>query len=331
MLNIIVLITLAVIVLVFLEKILNKLSQANTLLIKQAKDDLKNLVSENAALLKEKQALINHTEKTIALYDLTRKICKYLEEEKVFAEFKEQINKSLKFKECILLEPGSDLSLYNDSFVMPVKIKVSDKPIKYLVVCGVEKNEEEKLQILAHQFILAYKKVYLYKQVQELAITDTLTLALGRRYFLERAEEELSRSKKFKFNFSFLMIDVDNFKDYNDRFGHLVGDTILEEVASTIKENIRQIDLFGRFGGEEFCLILTETENKEGLFIADRILKAIEKKNITAYDETLNVTVSMGISSFPSTSNTIDGLIEGADSALYKAKSSGKNCIFQAG
>ena len=108
----------------------------------------------------------------------------------------------------------------------------------------------------------------------------------------------IKRCEKLKYNFAFLMVDIDHFKDYNDRYGHLVGDAILKEVARTIKENIRQIDLVGRYGGEEFSVILTETDKAGARFAAERIRQAIAQKEIKVYDETLKVTISIGISIF---------------------------------
>ena len=91
----------------------------------------------------------------------------------------------------------------------------------------------------------------MYQKVQELTITDSLTQVYNRRYFLERFHEELERSQKNNLNLSFLMLDVDNFKKYNDRYGHLVGDAILRQVAKTIRDTVRQIDFIGRYGREE--------------------------------------------------------------------------------
>jgi diguanylate cyclase (GGDEF)-like protein len=128
------------------------------------------------------------------------------------------------------------------------------------------------------------------------------------------------------------MIDIDHFKDYNDRYGHLVGDAILKEVSKSIKENIRQIDLSGRYGGEEFSIVLAETDKEQAQFVAGRIRQAIEYKCIRVYDEDLKITVSVGISAYPGDGKNAEELIDRADSALYQAKQEGRNrvCVYGA-
>ncbi len=192
----------------------------------------------------------------------------------------------------------------------------------------VDKEEaKEKFSILAGQFLLGFKRALLYKQVQELSITDSLTGIFTRRHFLERFNEELQRSKKFSYFLSVLMIDIDHFKDFNDRFGHLVGDIIIKATSQSIRENIRQIDMLGRYGGEEFAVILPETDKKEALFVASRIREAVFNKQIKAYDEDLKVTISIGVSVFPDDGGSQELLIEKADQALYRAKDNGRNQV----
>jgi diguanylate cyclase (GGDEF)-like protein len=200
----------------------------------------------------------------------------------------------------------------------------------YLLVSGIDEHDRDKFGILAQEFMLGIKRAILYQRVQEMAITDSLTGVFSRRYLMERFNEEVERSKKFNYNFSFLMVDIDHFKGYNDRYGHLVGDAILKEVARAIKENIRQIDLVGRYGGEEFSVILTETDRGGAEFAAERIRQAIEQKNIRVYDETLQATISIGIAIFPDNATDPGELIEKADQALYQAKQAGRNrvCVY---
>jgi diguanylate cyclase (GGDEF)-like protein len=127
-----------------------------------------------------------------------------------------------------------------------------------------------------------------------------------------------------------MMIDIDYFKNYNDRYGHLVGDAILREVANTIKESVRQIDLVGRYGGEEFSIILTETAAEQSKFVAERIRKAVEDKHIKVYDEDLKATISIGVATFPEDAREPQAIIERADKALYRAKEAGRNraCLY---
>ena len=181
--------------------------------------------------------------------------------------------------------------------------------------------------ILGHQFALALRRVKLYEEIEELAVTDSLTGVHTRRYFIERFEEELKRSITRKIDLSLLMIDVDYFKTFNDKYGHLTGDQILHGVGKVIKDHIREIDIVGRFGGEEFCVVLPVTDRYGANFAAERIRSAVETTAIKAYDTTVRVTVSIGIATFPADGKTSAEVIDKADWALYRAKKKGRNCI----
>ncbi len=261
---------------------------------------------------------------TIALYNITKEICKILDEEKIFTIFKEQINSCIKVSDCRFLNKDADLSVYKGYVNLPLVIQ--DDIIGYLVA-NVEASDRDKFGILAGQFLVGMKRALLYKQMQELSITDSLTQVFSRRHFLDRFNEEFLRSKKFSHNFSFLMLDLDHFKIFNDKYGHLVGDAILREVSRVAKEVIRQIDFVGRYGGEEFSIVLAETDKEHAHSAAERLRQAIETRVIKAFDEELKVTVSIGISTFPRDGVSIEALIEAADKALYLAKQRGRNQI----
>ena len=208
-----------------------------------------------------------------------------------------------------------------------VKVTAHRRLIGYLAVEEIKAEDKDKFFILAQQFIIGIRRALLYQKVQELTITDSLTQVYNRRYFLERFHEELERSQKNNLNLSFLMLDVDNFKKYNDRYGHLVGDAILRQVAKTIRDTVRQIDFIGRYGGEEISIVLTETGRQQAGFVAERIRRAIEDSRFLVYDENLSVQISIGVSIFPENSLKALQLIEKADQALYQAKETGKNKV----
>lgn len=289
------------------------------------KNDYNKLLKDNEKLLRLNNELKANLEQTMALYDVTKEICKSLDETKVFSLFKEKVGKYIKLSDCKFLSNETELSNYPDYSVTPVAI--DKKPVGFLITKGVRESDSEKFHIIAQQFELGIKRAILYQRVQELAITDSLTGVLSRRYWMDRYRQEIERSRKFKLKFSFIMVDIDNFKKINDRYGHLVGDAILKEVSVAIKENLRQIDLVGRYGGEEFSAILIETDKETARSAAERIRQAIEDKVIKVYDEELKVTISLGVSGFPDDATDVNNLIEKADQALYHAKQLGRNKV----
>jgi len=196
-----------------------------------------------------------------------------------------------------------------------------------LAVEDMPQENFEKFAILSIQFAMEMKKVLLYETVESLAITDGLTGLYGRRYFVSRLEEEIVRSKTHDLKFSFLMGDIDFFKACNDTYGHLVGDAVLKEIARLIKETVREVDLVARYGGEEFGVILPETKKDGGVRVAERIRRKIEEHVFRAYDETLKITISIGVSAYSDDAEEAAALIDSADKAMYRAKSDGRNLV----
>ncbi len=292
------------------------------------KTEYEKLLVENKKLKTGNHNLQNALDSIIALYDITEEICKSLDVDKVFIYFKEELNKYISVKDCKLLKGESGLPEYKGYTLFPLKIQ--DEFIGNLAVEGLKEEDKERFYILSQQFLLGIKRAILYEGVQALSIIDSLTNVFNRRYYLERFKEELERSIKFNYVFSCLMVDIDYFKSFNDRYGHIVGDAILRELSKTIQENIRQIDLLGRYGGEEFSIILSETDKDAASFAAERIRKAIEERRIKVYDEELKITVSIGVSNYPSDAKDMKTLIDKADSALYLAKQAGRNkvCLY---
>jgi diguanylate cyclase (GGDEF)-like protein len=166
-------------------------------------------------------------------------------------------------------------------------------------------------------------------QFQLLSITDPLTGLLNRRYLEERLGEEFERSKRHRFPMSFLMVDIDNFKEYNDRNGHQAGDLALEITAQCLKSALRSADVASRYGGEEFSILLPQTNLTEALVIAERIRSRVEKSSFPHGESQPHgaVTVSIGVSAFGPKLETPSSIVGAADHALYVAKSRGKNCV----
>jgi diguanylate cyclase (GGDEF)-like protein len=161
------------------------------------------------------------------------------------------------------------------------------------------------------------------KKIEEMANTDGLTGIFNRRHALKRFQEELERAKRLNKELSCIMLDIDNFKAVNDRYGHLVGDEVLKEMANRITHAIRQYDVFGRYGGEEFLVIMPDATIEEAKSLAERIRDEIGGHPI----HDIAVTVSLGVTHYGSSDNVIDDIIKRADGSLYEAKSAGRNCM----
>ncbi len=158
-------------------------------------------------------------------------------------------------------------------------------------------------------------------ELQEMVITDGLTKLYNHRHLYERLEEEISKAKRFKKNLSIIMLDIDHFKLINDSHGHQAGDRVLVAVADTIHNCLRRYDIAGRYGGEEFVIILPEADIEQGYALAERIRLAIQ--SLGSQRDGLSVTVSAGVAELAE-ENAL-GLIERADASMYRAKQNGRN------
>ncbi len=189
------------------------------------------------------------------------------------------------------------------------------------IICDgvMDDKQVEEVRVLVHQITLGYQKTLLYEKVRELSRKDGLTGLYLRRYLNQRLHEEVKRAKREKYNIAFAMIDLDNFKEYNDKYGHPMGDRALEKVSEIVRQNIYGSDFAGRYGGEEFCIYMPHAEKEGAVKKINNIRKMVELKT--------PVTVSIGLCLFPEDASTPNTLIECADKALYKAKKCGKNCI----
>jgi diguanylate cyclase (GGDEF)-like protein len=188
------------------------------------------------------------------------------------------------------------------------------------------------IDMIAPQMALALDRVEWHRkatQFQLLSITDPLTGLVNRRYLEERLSEELDRSKRYRLQMSFLMVDIDDFKNYNDKHGHQAGDLALEMTAQCLKTALRSADVAARYGGEEFSILLPQTGLAEARVIAERIRRRIERTQFPhGKSQPLGaVTVSIGISAFDAQLDSPAEVIYAADQAMYIAKSRGKNCV----
>lgn len=193
-----------------------------------------------------------------------------------------------------------------------------------------DENDLNVIELVAPQIALAIERAAWQQranQFQVMSITDPLTGLHNRRYLEARLTEELSRSKRYDYPLSFMMIDIDDFKVYNDQNGHQAGDRALEVTAQCLRAALRKVDVASRYGGEEFSILLPQTDLQEAGVIADRIRRKINSTSFThGKSQPLGaVTVSIGLSTFSPALDSAEAIVRAADRALYHAKSHGKN------
>jgi len=172
-----------------------------------------------------------------------------------------------------------------------------------------------------------YERSYsLRQELNQLATTDPLTGALNRRSFYEQAEQVIRLGVRHQNPIAALMIDIDHFKRVNDSHGHPVGDRVLEVIAGTVRDALRSTDLFCRWGGEEFVALLPQTDQRQAVKVAERILQAVREVEVALDDgQRLSCTVSIGVAMLQARDRGLDDLMQRADTAMYQAKASGRD------
>ena len=184
------------------------------------------------------------------------------------------------------------------------------------------------LRTIADLTSIAIENAQLYERLETIAIKDGLTGLYLRRHMLERLAEEISREMRRGHDLSFLMIDVDHFKQYNDSFGHMAGDIVIKTIAQLLEGHFNHPgDLVCRYGGEEFCVVLPDCPKPKALLLANELRKKIEVREIILRRQKTHVTASIGVASFPKDAKGKDDLIFKADEALYQAKQTGRNKV----
>ena len=200
------------------------------------------------------------------------------------------------------------------------KLSAGEKNLGSVMAAGQLNSAQIKTaNVIASQVAMGYEKTVLYEKVRELSRIDGLTGLFLRKYFMTRLDEEIERARRYDYSIAFFMCDLDDFKKYNDSYGHPMGDKVLRDAASAVKENIYHSDFAGRYGGEEICIYMPMADRKRALSRAEKIRIRVE--------EQAAVTVSIGIAYFPGDGSTAVDLIKAADLALYGAKDGGKNTV----
>ncbi len=195
---------------------------------------------------------------------------------------------------------------------------------------GAFLDQDEKIfSILAGSAALAVENALLHQKTQELTIVDELTGLYNFRYFSRKLSAEIRRAERYKQFLSLIMVDIDWFKRCNDNYGHLFGNRVLQDLAQRIKESVRDVDVVCRYGGEEFAVILPQTQKADAQTIGERIRHKVESADFIsdAKDPRVKITVSLGVASYPENGKATKELIEKVDRALYLAKGRGKNLV----
>jgi two-component system cell cycle response regulator len=180
---------------------------------------------------------------------------------------------------------------------------------------------------VANQAHIVLENSRLFDRIKNLSIRDSLTELFNHRHSLEVLSNELQRVGRYEGGIGVLMIDIDHFKAVNDAHGHQAGDHVLKEIARRLRDGLRTVDFLGRYGGEEFLVVLPHTGEEESRQTAERLRLAIVNRPFHAAGHAFPLTVSIGVATYPSTAETPDALIREADAALYRAKEAGRNRV----
>ncbi len=186
------------------------------------------------------------------------------------------------------------------------------------------------LRILGSFAAMCIDNARLHQRTRQMACTDGLTGLFNRRHFKELFHREMSRAERFQTPLSLMMVDVDNFKRFNDLYGHAVGDKVLVTVAELMRHCLREVDMICRYGGEEFLVILPETDQDEAVVAAERVRRMVAEEGIRGLGAEVEtgITVSIGVASFPRDGKKMEFLLKVVDDLLYGAKRLGKNKVY---
>ncbi len=326
--------------------------------IEELKNKYKNILEENKKVSEQYYDLEKKLQKVLNTFYLIQEINKNLEVEKIikdiyntikelypeciryislvkskrkenmdiieYPEHREYINKLVPFsmKTNIIVFGEYNVYLFDFSF--------NDHEVRVIIEYCPMEEDTEFLQFVDFMFSKikpALKRALLFKEVEEMSRIDGLTSLYLRRYMIKKLQEETIRAYRYNTTYSLIMIDIDFFKKVNDTYGHIVGDNVLVGLSKLFKNFIGGKGIISRWGGEEFLILLPYTNKKETTKIAEELRREVEENKFYSGDTILNITVSIGISSFPEDGSDYYQLINIADEMLYKAKQTGRNKV----
>jgi len=231
-----------------------------------------------------------------------------------------------------LVEPGSIRSQ------AAVSLRIGDQVLGVLVIGSsvhreMSVTETERLRVIGNQSSISVHNALLHDELERLSVTDRLTELYNHGHFQQRLEEEFRRAERFGHTLALIMLDIDNFKTFNDKYGHPRGDKVLQAVSAAIRSNLREMDIAARYGGEEFVVLLPETDADGALAVAERIRRDVEATQFIVGDNMplVHQGVSAGIAAYPAHVSKASALVDEADRAMYVAKREGKNRVRVAG
>lgn len=214
---------------------------------------------------------------------------------------------------------------------MHTVLRQENRTAGLLLVCragaAFSEDEQRVMEIFSAQLSMLLENLRARQKIISLADTDELTGIPNRRFFRKQLTSEMGRSRVYNVPLSLLLIDVDNFKEINDRFGHPMGDVVLSELCGAIHEILRSPDDVSRFGGDELAIILPHTDATGAAAVAERVLKRVQELSILSPEDnaTVHCTVSIGIAQYEAKDATFSDIVRRADDRLYDAKREGKN------
>jgi len=239
----------------------------------------------------------------------------------IFGVYRLNTRRFLSISVFTLLTYGIDIALLR--YFRPEKVNFTIEYLQWFVLALVLAAFSV---IGGHISSLRQKLGKSLSVIRELSIHDELTGAYNRRHLVELLDYELKRAFRGNYQFSVAMLDIDHFKSVNDTYGHQTGDEVLRTVSKMIQDNLRSADFCGRYGGEEFLMVMTQTDLEGAMLCAERVRAAIEKKLFIASESDFRVTVSLGVTQYQSRED-LTTLISRADQALYRAKRWGRNRV----